>query len=105
MTKKKETPVKKTNLKENLLQAARTAQHYSVLVFLLFLIGIYGFLAWRVISLNQAQADPAEVAKQLKTAKNASIDPEVIRKIQQLQDNSVSVQSLFDEARSNPFQE
>ncbi len=91
--------------KEKLLRAAHTVRRYMVVIFLLFLVSIYGFLAWRVISLNQAEPDTADVSAQLKTASVPHIDTDVVNKIQQLQDNSVSVQSLFDEARQNPFQE
>jgi hypothetical protein len=77
----------------------------SVPLFLLFLIGIYGFLAWRIYTLNQIEPDPAVVAKELKTQGVPNIDPVALSKIQELEDNSVEVKTLFDEARSNPFDE
>lgn len=80
-------------------------QKYSIVLFLTFLIGIYGFLVWQIISLDKAEPDQSVVNAKLKTAGVPRIDPDVLNKIQQLQDNSVEVQTLFDKARSNPFQE
>jgi hypothetical protein len=95
----------KPNIKVKILHIASLLNRYSVYIFLAFIISIYGFLAFRAISLDQADPDAAAVSAKLKTAGVPHIDSDVIQKIQQLQDNSVSVQSLFDQARSNPFQE
>lgn len=92
-------------IKDSLSKAGLRARKYSLPLFLLFLIGIYSFLAWQVISLNQVEPDQAAVNAKLEVAGVPRIDEDVVRKIQQLQDNSVEVQTLFDQARSNPFQE
>jgi predicted negative regulator of RcsB-dependent stress response len=94
-----------TSLKENIEKATTSLRRYSVPAFLLFLLAIYGFLGWRIVSLNQVEPDQAAVTAQLKTAGVPRIDPDALSKIQQLQDNSVEVKTLFDQARSNPFQE
>lgn len=94
-----------SNIKEQLLHIARSLHKYAVPIFLLFLISIYGFLAWRVIQLSQTEPDQAKVSAELKTAGVPKIDPEVVKKMQELEDNSVSAQSLFEEARRNPFKE
>ncbi len=91
--------------KVQLLRAVRTARKYTVIIYLVFFLSIYGFLAWRTISLSQVEPDQSAVTAELKTSGVPKIDQEVLNKIQQLQDNSVSVQTLFEEARSNPFQE
>lgn len=91
--------------KDKLASLLRKLRRYSVPLFLLFLLAIYGFLALRVIMLDQVQPDPSDVTAKLKTAGVPHIDQDVLNKIQQLQDNSVQVQTLFDKARSNPFQE
>ena len=105
MTKKQKTTTESISFKEKLAHVTRVVHRYIIVVFLLFLVGIYGFLAWRVISLNQTEPNAADVSAQLKTASVPHIDTDVVNKIQQLQDNSVSAQSLFDQARQNPFQE
>jgi hypothetical protein len=53
---------------------------------------------------NQQPTDVA-IADQAKTVGIVTVDPAVVKQLQDLQDNSVNVQSLFNEARNNPFQQ
>jgi cell division protein FtsB len=92
-------------IKASLSRAARAARKYILPMFLVFLLSIYGFLAWRIVVLNQVQPDQSAVATKLKTAGVPRIDQDALDKIQKLQDNSVGVQTLFDKARNSPFQE
>ena len=77
-------------------------QRYAVVLFLLLVACVYGLLVFRINSLQNTQ--PTNSA-QVTTVATPHIDPKVVDQLQQLQDNSVSVKSLFDQARSNPFQE
>jgi len=94
-----------TTTKQKLARVGAGLRHYIVVIFLLFLLGIYGFLAWRVFTLTSAEPTADEVSAPLKTVNVTPVKQENIQKIEQLQDNSVSVHALFDEARQNPFQE
>lgn len=94
-----------TTHKVSLHRTMQTLNRYKVLCFVVFLLVIYGFLGWRVYTLEQAEPDQEQISSKLHTAGVPKIDQDVINKIQKLQDNSVSVQSLFDQARSSPFQE
>lgn len=91
--------------KDTLSRYLRLARKNAPLLFAVFLIAIYGFLSWRILELLQSEPDAAAVSAEVKAVGVPKVDEEVVRKIQQLEDNSVSVQTLFDEARSNPFQE
>ena len=72
-----------------LTSLGKQIQPYSLLVFLLFVALLYGFVLLRINSLGNAQTH---------------IDQTVVNQLQSLQDNSVSVQTLFNQARNNPFQ-
>jgi len=72
-------------------------------LFLLLVIGVYGFIAWRISVLQQAQPSLDTVSSKLQASTH--IDQATITKIKQLQDNSVNVKALFNNARNNPFQE
>lgn len=80
-------------------------RRYAVLIFVLLVTGVYGFVLYRVYNLSSAQPDDAAVSAQVKASATPHIDSTVVRQLQALQDNSVNVQSLFNQARSNPFQE
>lgn len=79
---------------------------YAYRFFLYFLIVslLYGFLIWRINTLVTADPTDIELANAGQTT-SPKISDEVVGKIESLQDNSVRVQTLFSEARDNPFGE
>lgn len=77
---------------------------FRLLLFLLLLAVLYGFIMLRVDALVHTKPAPSTDATQV-IATKLHIDQATINRIKQLQDNSVSVQTLFDQARKNPFQE
>ncbi len=79
-------------------------RRYGLAVFIVFISLLYGFVLFRINSLNSAQPSQDAIAAQVKAARVPHIDQAAIQQLQSLQDNSVSVQTLFNEARSNPFQ-
>lgn len=83
----------------------RKVQRYSVLIFILGMVVLYSFLIFSIGQASQTEPTEEAVAEQLKTVKRLKIDQQSIDKIQQLKDQSVSVKSLFESARDNPFQE
>ena len=92
-------------LKEKLFQYLSVVRNNAPIAFVIFLVAIYGFLAWRISQLLQAEPNASAVSAQLQNVGVPKVDPDVVNKMQQLKDNNVSVKSLFDDARSNPFQE
>jgi hypothetical protein len=90
---------------EKLSGLLKTLRRYAILLFLVFVAGLYGFVVLRVDTLNSAQPSADAVSSQVKAARVPHIDQSVVQQLQSLQDNSVSVQTLFDQARNNPFQQ
>lgn len=82
----------------------RKLRPYRLPAFLLFVALLYGFLLLRINNLANTQPAQDTVTSQVKAAKLPHIDQTVVKQLHSLQDNSVSVQSLFDQARNNPFQ-
>jgi nitrate reductase NapE component len=76
---------------------------FRIVLFLLLVALVYGFVVWRIDALKNAPPTPSAVASKLQSTTH--IDQATINKVQQLQDNSVSVQTLFNQARQNPFHE
>jgi hypothetical protein len=64
---------------------------------------LYGFLLLRISDLANMQPSQDSVTSQVKAARLPHIDPAVVKQLHSLQDNSVNVQSLFDQVRNNPF--
>lgn len=93
------------NLSEKFISQTKRLKHYLPILFCLLLVLVYGFIAYRSNVLNQAEPTAGAATLQARTSQVPRIDPTVVSQLQNLQDNSVSVKALFDQARSNPFQE
>jgi hypothetical protein len=92
------------NLAAKAVAALKQVRRYSLVLFLAFVLLLYSFILLRINSLSNVQPSSDAVSGQVKAARIPHVDPLVIKQLQSLQDNSVSVQTLFNQARSNPFQ-
>jgi hypothetical protein len=98
--------MKDTNPTKRLEQSTtQLLARYAVLVFLVVVAAVYAFLLLRIHTLSNVPADQATLSTSTKTLAVPRIDQATVHKIQELQDNNVNVQSLFNQARQNPFQE
>lgn len=80
-------------------------RRYSTFIFIMSILLIYGFLIVRISVLSQAEPTESAIQEQTNTLKRLKIDQSSIEKIEQLEDQNVGVQSLFETARDNPFQD
>jgi hypothetical protein len=92
-------------LLDKLSVASSIFRRYSFLIFLLFIAVLYGFVLYRISGLDSQQPTADAVSSQVKAAKIPHINQAVVDQLQSLQDNSVSVKALFNQARNNPFQQ
>lgn len=83
----------------------RYFKRYVAILFLLLVAAVYSFILLQISSLSNAQPSPGAANAQAQASATPHIDPNVIKQIQNLQDHSVNVQTLFNQARNNPFQE
>lgn len=85
-----------------LLQKLRP--YVGVMIFLL-LAATYGFIIMRINSLSNPAVDPSAVLTEVTATPTPRIDANAAEQLQSLKDNNVNVQTLFEEGRTNPFQE
>lgn len=78
---------------------------YTGIIFVVGLLGMYSFLVFRINNLTTGEPSEDAVAEKLQTVARPRIDESAVDKIEQLEDNSTEVKSLFDTARDNPFHE
>lgn len=77
---------------------------YAGFCFIILITLLYCFFVIRINSLAKAEPSDQDV-QQTSSTKRLKIDQDAVDKIQQLEDQNVRVQSLFEEARDNPFQD
>lgn len=95
----------KRSFKAQLNEAWDSAVRLRIILFLVLLVSVYGFIGLRIQTLSSAQPDSAQIASKVSETSKPYIDKNVVDEIRELQDNSVNVQALFNQARQNPFRE
>lgn len=93
------------SLKQSGKSILRSMNKYRVFTFFLIVSTLYGFIVWRINVLAVATPTQAEVQTAQQESSTPAIKQSVVDKIMNLKDNSVRVQTLFEEARNNPFSE
>lgn len=81
------------------------SKKFMIPVFLLFVIGVNGFLIFRINQYSSQEPLPEQVSEQQSTIKRIIIDENSIDKILKLKERNIAVKSLFEEARDNPFKD
>lgn len=76
---------------------------YSYTAFLLFIVLLYSFVLLKINGYQNTEPSENDISSQIQAARIPHIDDGLVQQIKSLQDNSVSVQTLFNEARNNPF--
>jgi len=101
---KKSTDISLKQLKPLFHKAVRLTSRYAAILFFLLVASVYGFVLLRINILVSAQPSQSDIDAQTTTTAVPRVDPKVAEQLQNLQDNSVNVQTLFNDARNNPFQ-
>lgn len=92
------------NISQILTRIVQTLIKTRVILFIVLVAAIYGYVGWRFAALSNPSSNSVQTPQSLQPT-ISGIDQPVIDQINQLQNNSVSVQSLFNQARNNPFEE
>ena len=91
--------------KQKLSSIKSSVQKYTPVLFIVLVLALYGLVLTKLHTLRNAQPSESSISDQVKAAKIPHIDEKVVHQLRSLHDNSVSVKSLFDGERSNPFKE
>jgi len=95
----------KKSIRDTLAPIGAAIKRYMVLWFVILLAAVYGFVVYRIQAAATAEPSDSEISAKVQATSTPHIDQAVVDQMQSLQDHSVNVKTLFDQARSNPFQE
>ncbi|MDB5168924.1 MAG: hypothetical protein JWO41_280 [Candidatus Saccharibacteria bacterium] len=93
------------NIKQTALNTLESAGRYRVIAFLVIIAAVYGYTLYGINRLSSAQPSDTSVNSEVTAIHIPKIDKAVVKQLEDLRDNSVSVQTLFEQARNNPFNE
>ena len=80
-------------------------KRYSVIIFAICFAGLAGFLVLRIGELSRVEPEVAQIDAKLQEVRKARIDEDTIKSLEVLQDKNISIESLFDNGRVNPFED
>lgn len=100
----KKTDISLKQIKPLLAKTAHLGSRYAAILFFLLVSAVYGFVLLRINTLVNAQPSQSDIDAQTTSTPVPRVDPKVAEQLQSLEDNSVNVQTLFNDARNNPFQ-
>ncbi len=85
--------------------AKKIKPYIGFMMFVLF-AAVYGYVLFKINSLaNPGPVDESAVLTSVKALPAPRIDNQAAKKLLELKDNSVNVQTLFEDNRTNPFEE
>lgn len=88
-----------------LRRSINRSKKIMVPAFLLFVLGVNGFLIYNINHYSSQEPSDEQVAAQQNTIKRIVIDEQSIDKILKLEKRNIAVKALFEEARDNPFKD
>lgn len=91
-----------TKSKPSLRNIGATIAKFTVPLFILFVVAVFGYLYLQISQATNAKADASSDTAVTKSM--PKIDEAVANRLLELEDNSVNVQTLFNDARENPFE-
>lgn len=94
----KDVPAKLLSLLEKL-------KKYTLFICILAVLAIYVFLVLQIRHMASIEPSSADVTNKLNELNTPKLDQDAVNKIIQLEEQSIEIKTLFNEARQNPFQE
>lgn len=94
------------SLKKNASKITKLFTKYSFIIFLLIFAGMAGFLVTRIGNLSRLEPTQIELDTKLQDIKKQTkADADAIAKLEELEESDISIESLFDNGRTNPFED
>ena len=94
-----------SQLSNRIQPAIKAARRYATFLFVITFLGIYMYLVQFIGTIIQDDGPLVTSENQIQPVQRLKIDEQALRQINELEAQNIQVQSLFDEARRNPFTE
>jgi hypothetical protein len=78
---------------------------YKTMITFVVIVGIFGFIFFRIGQFNSIEPTEQQIDEKLQDVQRPRIDKSVIEKLEKLENQNIQVQTLFQQARENPFKE
>lgn len=83
----------------------KLGKRFRFVIFLSLFAAIYSFLMFTINELGNQKPGQAAINLELQTVNKLKVDESVLERMLQLTEENIEIQSLYNEARNNPFSE
>lgn len=80
-------------------------KRYMVFIFIIVILLTYSFVVFKINTFSRSEPSEDAVLEKLQTVKRPKLDQTAVQKLEDLEDQNVEVQTIFQDARNNPFTE
>jgi hypothetical protein len=77
---------------------------YAVMIFFVGIALVFGFLILKISSYSNYEPSDDQIEESLTAVRTVRLNDEAVQKIEELQDRNISLESLFNNGRANPFE-
>lgn len=77
---------------------------YAVLLFIVAVVAIFSFMTLGIAHFSDRAPTQLQIDEKKLSVKVVKLDEASINKIKELQNQNISIESLFDNGRANPFE-
>lgn len=93
------------NLTEQLQQLLVSLRAHLIVLSVILFAGLCAYLLLLTATLLQAEPEAAAISEQANAVSSPKVSQEIVQTINSLEDRNVQIQTIFEEARDNPFTE
>lgn len=80
-------------------------KRHIVLICIVLIGAAYGYLIMTASSQTEVAPSETEIANKFQGTSRPKLDDSAAKRLEQLQEQNIEVQAIFDKARNNPFSE
>lgn len=77
---------------------------YALIIFIVGVVGILGFMTLTIAHFSNLEPTDDQIDEKKSSLKAVRLDEKSIAKLVQLEDQGISIESLFNNGRTNPFE-
>lgn len=89
---------------EKLEPAKNFITRYKVLIFVITVVIVFSYMAFNISRYSNAEPTALQIDDKKTSIKVVKLDEKSIEKIKELQGKNISIESLFNNGRANPFE-
>lgn len=97
--------INKDSLTTSLNRLLAVAQRHALFLGIVGFGILYGYIIMQISTITTREPEQTKISEQLKAVPRPKVDKEVAKTIEGLESQNVNVQTIFNDARENPFSE